>query len=296
MHALLDLLFFIAAGQPLPSSLTASAPHHYHPRRCPFLASSSAPVAGRRLRLFLSAIATIFLFLLCPTAPCRIFLLNLYRCPAAPASSSVVVVAAPSVACSPCATSIASTTALAAATHSFLSYSASSVAIAASPHRCHLSPVATASSSQPLLPQPSPSSPLPSSSIVVGPLTLKHQQRHCYLVAPHLLDAPHDAVASSLVVATLVAATACNRALTAAPPCCHRNLSWDCLRHAVPKRNASTKVNLDLNLVQSTKDLHNEENVGKKNVRIIYHYRCYKVSKRLTFRIARPQLKISPWH
>ncbi|RRT81581.1 hypothetical protein B296_00007231 [Ensete ventricosum] len=94
----LDLLFFIAAGQPLPSSLTALAPHHYHPRRCPFLASSSAPVAGRRLRLFS---ATIFLFLLYPTTPSCIFLLNLYRCPAAPASSSAIVVATPSTACSP---------------------------------------------------------------------------------------------------------------------------------------------------------------------------------------------------
>ncbi|RWW56255.1 hypothetical protein BHE74_00037045 [Ensete ventricosum] len=158
-------------------------------------------------------------FLLCCCCRCPI-------CRLQPLCSVAISSIVPPPTPSPSAhSSIASTTALAAATHSFLSYSASSVAIAASPHRCHLSPVATASSSQPLLPQPSPSSPLPSSSIAVGPLTLKHQQRRCYLVAPHLLGAPHDAVASSLAVATLVAATACNRALTAAPPCCHRK--WE---------------------------------------------------------------------
>ncbi|RRT38965.1 hypothetical protein B296_00009147 [Ensete ventricosum] len=56
-----------------------------------------------------------------------------------------------------------------------------------------------------------PSSLLPSSSIVVGPLPLKHQQRCYYLVAPHLLGAPHDAAASSLATVALVAAAASNR-------------------------------------------------------------------------------------
>ncbi|RWW71352.1 hypothetical protein BHE74_00020905 [Ensete ventricosum] len=57
------------------------------------------------------------------------------------------------------------------------------------------------------------SSPLPSSSIAAGPLPLKHQQRRRYLAAPHLLGAPHDAVASSLAAAALAAVAASNRAL-----------------------------------------------------------------------------------
>ncbi|RRT52544.1 hypothetical protein B296_00012393 [Ensete ventricosum] len=57
-----------------------------------------------------------------------------------------------------------------------------------------------------------PSSPLPSSSIAVGPLPLKHQQRHHYLVVPHLLGAPHDAAASSLAATALAAVAASNRA------------------------------------------------------------------------------------
>ncbi|RZR86753.1 hypothetical protein BHM03_00013998 [Ensete ventricosum] len=232
MHALLDLLFFIAASQPLPSSLTASAPHHYHPRRCPFLASSSAPVAGRRLRLFP---ATIFLFLLYPTAPSCIFLLNLYRCPAAPASSSAIVVAAPSTACSPYVASPSP----ALCRRPLLPHQCKEHRLCCNPccfhplllplllcwkpsplppvasRRCHplLLPLTTATfSSKPLLPEPSPSSPLHSSSIAVGPLPLKHQQQRRYLAALHLLGAPHDAAASSPAVATLTTTTSSNHA------------------------------------------------------------------------------------
>ncbi|RWW43955.1 hypothetical protein BHE74_00050325, partial [Ensete ventricosum] len=85
-----------------------------------------------------------------------------------------------------------------------------------------------------------PSSPLPSSSIAVGPHPLKHQQLRLYLAAPHLLGAPHDAATSSLAAAALTAAAASNRApcrctsllpplplptttvsATATPPYCH---------------------------------------------------------------------------
>ncbi|RWW17202.1 hypothetical protein GW17_00018880 [Ensete ventricosum] len=66
---------------------------------------------------------------------------------------------------------------------------------------------------------PSAAAAQPSSSIIVGPLPLNYQQQRCYLAAPHLLGAPHDAVASSLAVATLAAATASNCA-----PCRYTSL------------------------------------------------------------------------
>ncbi|RWW67633.1 hypothetical protein BHE74_00024901 [Ensete ventricosum] len=98
----LDLLFFIAVGQLLPSSLAASV--------APPLPAASLPVprllfSARRLRLFPSAIATIFLFILCPSAPSRIFLLKPLPLPCRPCFLLCRCFRCPSAACSPCAVS-----------------------------------------------------------------------------------------------------------------------------------------------------------------------------------------------
>ncbi|RRT76632.1 hypothetical protein B296_00011244 [Ensete ventricosum] len=98
----LNLLFFIVVGQPLPSSLAASV--------APPLPAASLPVpcllfSARRLRLFPSAIATIFLFLLCPSAPSRIFPLKPLPLPCRPCFLLCRCFRCPSAACSPCAAS-----------------------------------------------------------------------------------------------------------------------------------------------------------------------------------------------
>ncbi|RRT52884.1 hypothetical protein B296_00027062 [Ensete ventricosum] len=66
---------------------------------------------------------------------------------------------------------------------------------------------------------PSVAATQPSSSIAAGPLPLKHQQRCHYLVAPHLLVTPHDAVASSLAAAALTAAALTAAVVSNRAPC-----------------------------------------------------------------------------